>query len=305
MAIVSAGQTIYQESAHAQFTGQTQASQCDTSSFMVGDVNAAIDARFSDIPFISGPLCSLMDKAVLVTVLIGFVILIVAGFDSQRNEKKFMTALSHHFSGLFLRSSLPGSGSACIPLIPKAAMLHLLESREASPKMESFDTEQDRHNEILRFGRVNTCVGSLQLRDFSPQQAFGAAILLITATLLCFFFGVSLINAGIFFAIAFVIFLIWGGSDYTEELEKWYKPQSYYSEGVAANEDRTIPPPAYKGEGCGSFRATLLSRQYNIWVEKLTNMVASKLFEFMEGPVLSKITTTSQGTNLKNSFSSV
>ena len=57
--------------------------------------------------------------------------------------------------------------------------------------------------------------------------------------------------------------------------------------------------------GCGSFRATLLSRQYNIWVEKLTNMVASKLFEFMEGPVLSKITTTSKGTNLKNSFSSV
>lgn len=114
--------------------------------------------------------------------------------------------------------------------------------------MTSFDTEQDRHNEILRFGRINTCVGSLQLRDFSPQQAFGAAILLITATLLCFFFGVSLVNAGIFFAIAFVIFLIWGGSDYTEELEKWYKPQSYYSEGVAADEDRAIPTPAYKGE---------------------------------------------------------
>ncbi|MGR3277087.1 hypothetical protein ACSYAD_18455 [Acaryochloris marina NIES-2412] len=101
VAIVSAGQTIYQESAHAQFTGQTQASQCDTSSFMVGDVNAAIDARFSDIPFISGPLCSLMDKAVLVTVLIGFVILIVAGFDSQRNEKKFMTALSPFFGLIF------------------------------------------------------------------------------------------------------------------------------------------------------------------------------------------------------------
>lgn len=74
---------------------------CNTGSFMVGDVNAAINRVFSDIPFIAGPLCGLMDKALLITIIIGFVILVLAGLESSRNQKKFMTALEPFFGIIF------------------------------------------------------------------------------------------------------------------------------------------------------------------------------------------------------------
>lgn len=80
---------------------QGTAPTCNTSSFMVGDVNAAISKVFSDIPFIAGPLCGLMDKALLITIIIGFVILVLAGLESSRNQKKFMTALEPFFGIIF------------------------------------------------------------------------------------------------------------------------------------------------------------------------------------------------------------
>jgi hypothetical protein len=88
--------------AQAQFNG-VQATQptCNSSSFMVGDVNAAIQNVFGDIPFVAGPLCGLMDKALLVTIIVGFVILVLAGIDADRNQKQFMSALTPFFKIIF------------------------------------------------------------------------------------------------------------------------------------------------------------------------------------------------------------
>ncbi|NJM66592.1 MAG: hypothetical protein HC851_13490 [Acaryochloris sp. RU_4_1] len=87
---------------HAQFNG-VQATQptCNSSSFMVGDVNSAIQNVFGDIPFVAGPLCGLMDKALLVTIIVGFVILVLAGIDADRNQKQFMAALNPFFKIIF------------------------------------------------------------------------------------------------------------------------------------------------------------------------------------------------------------
>lgn len=88
--------------AQAQFNGvQATNPTCNTSSFMVGDVNAAIQNVFGDIPFVAGPLCGLMDKALLVTIIVGFVILVLAGIDADRNQKQFMSALQPFFKIIF------------------------------------------------------------------------------------------------------------------------------------------------------------------------------------------------------------
>lgn len=107
---------------------------------------------------------------------------------------------------------------------------------------------QQLNNEQLRFGRVNTCVGTLQLRNLSTHQMGGGLALLLLFGFLVLVFRLPLNAAGVAFGICFVIFLVWGGKDYTKELEKWYTNRSYYSEGVCADESSPIPSPVYQGE---------------------------------------------------------
>ncbi|NJM66591.1 MAG: hypothetical protein HC851_13485 [Acaryochloris sp. RU_4_1] len=107
---------------------------------------------------------------------------------------------------------------------------------------------QHLNNEQLRFGQVNTCVGTLQLRNLSTHQIGGGLVLVMFFGFLILFFRLPLTIAGVAFGISFVIFLLWGGRDYTKELEKWYKNRSYYSESVCADESSPVPAPVYHGE---------------------------------------------------------
>lgn len=82
---------------YAQASGQATQSSCDGSSFMVGDLNSAIQKKFGDIPFMAGSLCSIMDKMVLVTIIVGFGILVYSSIDSHHHKKSFSAAISPFF----------------------------------------------------------------------------------------------------------------------------------------------------------------------------------------------------------------
>lgn len=97
------------------------------------------------------------------------------------------------------------------------------------------------NNERLFYGRVNTCIGSLQLRLFSNQQVAGAFAILATWPLLVFVFQLSLEKASVVCFTLFVVFLVWGGSDYTKQLERMRKPRTYKTETAPSTLKAGIP----------------------------------------------------------------
>lgn len=103
------------------------------------------------------------------------------------------------------------------------------------------------NNELLRYGRVNKCVGTLQLRALSTGQLMGGMTILLVWGFVMLFFGLDLTRAFLGFIITLIVFLIWGGTDFTQELEKWVKPRKFYSEECAADQAQIIPPAIFDG----------------------------------------------------------
>jgi len=105
----------------------------------------------------------------------------------------------------------------------------------------------ERNNEILRNGIINKAVGGLQLYQLSYPQMLGVFVLfgLFVVMLLL---QIPFITAAFILVVLIASFLLWGGSDFTNQVEKSLSVKEYYSEAPDADESKPIPPAIFVGK---------------------------------------------------------